>query len=276
MLGIWPLASSSEANTTLIFDDDMMFLIDAGMGVRALTKKLENYFKMRPIDISNVLITHEHTDHIKSVGAIWNKFHPQVWVNQVSMEKKANYFSKIPKPVNMVSSVLTWDGTYVGTSNMAAGNVIGITNFEIEPFSTKHDSVSSVGFVITHKPSGYKIGYITDTGAMTKLMYKKLEGVETLFIEADYDEESLNNYDDYDEFLKDRIKSNFGHLSNKQMTEAVNKIGIDVLDNLIIGHLSPRTNTPEKVREEIEKNIGNGWEIKAIIAPIENPIILLE
>lgn len=266
MLGIWPLASSSEANSTLIFDDDIMFLIDAGMGVRALTKSLEGYFKGK-VDLSNVFITHEHSDHIKSVGPIWSKWQCCVWVTQHSMKKKANYFDRIPKPGEDLVGISYLEGG-VPMDNMP--------NFIVEPFSTKHDSVASVGFLVTHEPSGYKIGYLTDTGAVTKLIYKKLEGVKTLFIEADYDDQMMIDYPDYDTMLKDRIRSNFGHLSNAQMTEAVNRIGIDKLDNLIVGHLSPRTNTPEKVKTEIENNISKEWADKTIIAPHPNPIILLE
>ena len=260
------MLSSSEANCTVIYDDKSAILIDAGIGVKLLNAKLLDKLP-KGHKISHILITHEHGDHIKGIGPIWSKHKSKVWVHQISMEKRAKYFERIPKK--------TLDADYEGyIEYIEPGVEFEVDNFKVTPFSTKHDSAFSVGFLIVHEPTGHKIGYLTDTGMVSRLMYSKMESVDTLFIEADYDELSLSEYLDYDELLKDRIRSSVGHLSNTQMAEAINKIGPDGLKNVVIGHLSRRTNSPELVKAELEKTVSKGFAERALVAPLEDPIKL--
>jgi len=241
---IFPIASSSDGNITLIESPQTCILIDCGIGIRALTKILGT----RINDITAMFITHEHSDHIEGAGPVGRKLGIPIYIHEHSYEVKKAYFEKC----NIV--------------NLKPGIEVTIKDLTIDPFSTKHDCRYSFGFVIK-ETDGPKLCYLTDTGMVTKLMLDKIKECNTFFIEADYDVDGLKKYAEYDDFLKERISGNFGHLSNDQAIEVVKQLDLNTIKKIIFGHLSKRTNSPECLNALLIKNFPNNLD-KFLLAPL--------
>jgi len=248
---IYSIASSSSGNCTVIEMNDYFILIDCGITLRAIKQLVKDLKKIKA-----VFITHEHGDHVSGLGALSRKLPGlPVYVNEASVNKKPRVFEDCNNIINIDS----------GTS-------ITVETLEILPFTTKHDSAYSVGFVINEVGQTKKFGFLTDSGKITPLMKSVLSECSALFIEADYDEDLLRDYEEYDELLKERISSDFGHLSNKQMLDFVETIGIQNLEFVIVGHLSHRTNSPMRVETLIQERFEPALAGKFKIAPLTYPV----
>jgi phosphoribosyl 1,2-cyclic phosphodiesterase len=245
---MFPIRSSSSGNCTAIEVGDTVILIDCGITLKALKQAIGDLQRIKA-----VFITHEHSDHISGVGPLSRKITCPFYINEQSLKKKEAHFADV-----------------VNLNNLTSGQEVLVDAcVAVNAFTTKHDSAYSVGFVITvvgHEKQ--KLGYVTDTGFITPMMAHALKECSAIFIEADYDDELLNECDQYDEFLKDRIRSNFGHLSNKQMLEFITQhLKIEDLEFVVVGHLSGRTNSPERVQSLLEAQFPEHIE-KFHIAPL--------
>jgi len=250
-LNIISIGSSSKGNCTLIYNDDTYILIDCGIAV----KKIKEATHREHFDA--VFITHEHGDHIKNAGPFGRATQTPIYVSDLvvkKLEAKNDRFFEncIIENIDDVSSYK-------------------IGSMTITPFSTKHDAAQAFGFKIEDKDT--KICYLTDTGSISKRMLDMIKDCNNFFIECDYDEDLLRDYDEYDEELKQRISSDFGHLSTQQMMELVESLGIDNVNMVVVGHLSERTNSPEKVKERLAVKFPNHLA-KFIVTPYTGVITL--
>ncbi len=227
---ILPIVSSSSGNCTALILDNDVVLIDCGTTLKVLKKALGDISRIKA-----VFITHEHSDHISGLGPLSRKLDVPFYVNKLCVRAKPTYF-------NSCKTIL----------DVEAGVPIVVENFgTFLPFTTKHDAAYSVGFIVTPKDGSYKLGYLTDTGFVTPMMLSNLQECDTLFLEADYDDEMLDAYEEYSDELKDRIRSNFGHLSNAQVVDLLSKLKHENLKEVIFGHLSPRSNSRDRVTDII-------------------------
>lgn len=241
------IGSSSSGNSTLIYNDDTSIIIDCGIPVKHVFEKTGRK------NFDALMITHDHSDHTKSAGALARKTKAPVYVSPLITTHDPDLFKNCT--LNDIDEISSFK----------------IGSMEIQPFSTKHDAVHSLGFVF--KDAKTKFCYLTDTGSVSKVMKEAIKDCNSYFIESDYDEELIDAYEGYDQLLKDRIKSNFGHLSTQQALNLVNDLDINRIKVVILGHLSPRTNSPEKVMERIKERFPNHVE-KFVIAPFEGIIEL--
>jgi phosphoribosyl 1,2-cyclic phosphodiesterase len=224
------LYSSSSGNSAIIESGSTAIMMDAGISY----KKIKEAYGDDP-KLNAILISHEHGDHIGSAGIVSRKTGAPVYLPQKSFEKKQTLFDDCV--VNFLEG----------------GETVEIGDFSISAFSTRHDSVASNGYVFTEKATMKKFGFLTDTGGITKLMRDSLQGCNGYFIESDYDEEELEKCAEYDDILKERIRSPYGHLSNQQSLEYVNTyLNLDTIEFIAFGHLSKNTNSPEIMRSRIE------------------------
>jgi phosphoribosyl 1,2-cyclic phosphodiesterase len=240
-VNIVTIGSSSSGNCTLVYNSDTHILIDAGIPVKHVIEKVRPVYGM-PEDkyphwkpnFDGVFITHEHSDHIKSAGALNRKLKTPIFVSPLVRDKKPTEFEKCSylHDINDVDKVV-------------------INSMTIQPFSTKHDAVQALGFIISDQDTVF--GYVTDTGSISKSMKTAILNCKSLMLECDYDEELLAEYGGYSRDLKDRISSSFGHLSNQMALEFIKtSLDINALKAIVIGHLSQNTNTPEKFIERMK------------------------
>ena len=247
------IASSSKGNCTVISSGDTNILIDCGISAKQIAK-------LSGLDsFDAVFISHEHGDHIGGVGVMGRKHCMPIYIHEESYKAKKNY-EKFYKNCD----IIYWEPE----------EDITVGDLTVHNFTSRHDSCYSYGFTVSEK-DGKKLGYLTDSGSISKLMLNSLKGCDAYFLEADYDKELLENHDDYAPILKERIMSNWGHLSNDQTMKLIKDLDMEQPEFIIFGHLSDKTNSPELVLEALEKTQPK-WDMnKIFIAPLIENIIEL-
>ena len=237
---IFPLYSSSSGNLYLLEDNTTNILIDVGVSYRNINNALSNINKTFD-DISAILITHEHSDHIKGINMICK--HHDIPIYTCSKTKK--YIENILKEKNISCDItaIKYDKSFK------------INDLTIIPFEISHDAVEPCGFHIISEDK--KISFATDLGVVNNTIMNYLFDSNYIVLEANYDNVMLE-YGAYPFHLKARIKGNKGHLSN---TDTANVIK-DVLTNnqdskFLIGHVSSNNNTIELAKQTIFDELNN-------------------
>ncbi|MBR4434909.1 MAG: MBL fold metallo-hydrolase [Clostridia bacterium] len=221
-----PLFSGSSGNASVIEAGDTMLLIDAGVTFKALSLALASV-GISPERLNGILITHDHSDHTRGVGVIAKKYGLPVYANGGTHLKMEPYIKGLP--FSSIRMFRTDEDFYIGDIN-------------ILPFKTPHDASESVGFVFTFK--GKKLTYMTDIGCFRESMLNIAAGSDLVFIESNHDIEMLKN-GTYPYYLKQRILSDRGHLSNDNCAKALIKLYETGVRFAVLAHLSDENNTPE-------------------------------
>ncbi|MDD4299783.1 MAG: MBL fold metallo-hydrolase [Methanomicrobium sp.] len=231
------LASGSKGNCTYIEGESGALLIDAGLSAKETFRRLLAAGG-NPELIKGILITHEHSDHIKGLDVLARRLDVPVFATQGTLwqfEDKRCSDKDISMRACRTDERFELDG------------------FEIEPFSTYHDACDPCGFCISE--NGSKLGFCTDTGHITNKMSDKLCSCDAVVIESNHCPLMLET-GPYPKFLKERIRDvNRGHLSNTAASEFIQKTGGDV-GKFILAHLSEENNTPVKALETARKSAG--------------------
>ena len=211
------IASGSNGNCCLVEDHGVSLLIDAGKSCREIEGRMSRLGKSLE-DVSGILITHGHSDHISGAGIISRKFEI---------------------PVYMTKEVFSTAGLGEFESRIFSGD-FDVNGLKVKPVTTSHN-VSSCGFVIS------KFGYFTDTGMVTKQMKKTIPGLNSILLESNHDVDMVSN-GHYPAFLKKWILSDEGHLSNDNASSIIQENG-KKLSFVLLGHLSENHNTPDIASE---------------------------
>ncbi len=229
------LSSSSSGNSYIVGNGKDFIIIDAGISGKKIIEGLET-LKIDKENIKGILITHEHTDHIKSVGVISKKLpNVKVYANKGTWD-----FIEEKVPPNKRETFNT-------------GETFLIENLKITSFAISHDAIEPVAFSISY--GNKNVTVLTDTGKVSEEMFCHLIQSDILVIEANY-EERLLTMCRYPWKIKQRIASDLGHLSNEETAEQLCKI----LENsqkerqVLLAHLSSENNFPELAYRTI-KNI---------------------
>lgn len=236
MLKFISFGSGSSGNCYFLYTEKDGLLIDVGIGIRALKKHFRDFGLTLP-QIHRVLITHDHADHIKSVGSINHDFHLPVYATAtVHQGIDRNYC--VTRKVNIADRHI-----------LTPGETVQLGDFTVTPFTVPHDSSDNVGYFI--EASGTNFCLITDAGAVTEEMAQYISKAYYLVIEANHDVEMLQQ-GPYPEHLKVRIVSGTGHLNNKACAEAIAQNMNEHLRHVWLCHLSEENNHPELARKTIE------------------------
>jgi len=219
------LASGSKGNAIFISNGSTSILVDAGLSGIEIERRLRST-GLNPEDLDAIIVSHEHTDHIQSVGVLSRRFDLPVYIN--SKTKKAA--SSQLKNIN--------DIRY-----FECGSAFMLKTLALHPFSISHDAEDPAGFTL--KQNGSKIGIATDLGIVTSMVKEHLKDCSLLVIEANHDQTMLAN-GPYPWPLKQRIKGRTGHLSNDDSKNLLNEIKHNKLEHVILAHLSETNNTHEK------------------------------
>ncbi len=231
------LGSGSSGNSYLLRTQNSGILIDAGIGIRSLKKSLKE-FGLSLDHVDAVLVTHDHADHIKAVGHLANDFEKPIYATElVHMGINRNY---------CITSKLT--DKHQCFLNKGAQTQIG--DFTITPFEVSHDSTDCVGYKVEHDEVVFCI--ITDCGQVTAHVAEAISTANYLVIEANH-EESMLASGPYPAYLKGRILSGQGHLSNKQCADALINYATPELRHVWLCHLSEENNHPELARKTVDQ-----------------------
>ena len=228
--------SGSSGNCYYLFTPEEGLLIDAGIGVRTLKK----YFKDRDMSISkvkNILITHDHADHIKAVGILSDDYQLPVYATQLVHEGICRNYCiarKVPEENRRV---------------LVPGVTVQVGPFSVTPFTVPHDSTDNVGYRVEY--DGVVFCLMTDVGHVTDTMKQHIADADYLVIEANHDTEMLKS-GPYPQHLKLRIASPTGHLSNADCARAIAENATARLKHAWLCHLSEENNHPELVRKTVE------------------------
>ena len=221
-------ASGSSGNCLLLENEETKLLIDAGISKRRVEAAL-NQLEYAMKEIGGVLITHEHSDHISGLEALAKTGLP------------------IYAPRTVAARILGAKPALDGCVQIIpVGEQFSLGSLQVLAFHTSHDTDESVGYRL----EGDGIyAHATDTGCITEEMRDALLGADTVLLESNHDEEMLR-YGPYPVYLKRRILSDHGHLSNAACAAFARELAASGTGRIILGHLSRENNTPGKAMAE--------------------------
>lgn len=225
-LSVCSLQSGSNGNCTFISNGRTNLLIDCGITLKALEESLYA-IGVSPKDIHGVFVTHEHSDHIKSVGPLSRRYGVPIFANTATwaaMEKKVGDVSS--QCVKLFNS----------------GSDVYFSDVCISSIKISHDSAEPVAFSVCE--GSKKVSVVTDLGIVNKSVLSFIEGSQLVFLEANHDVDMLVRCS-YPPILKQRILSAKGHLSNADCAQTILKLMSCGIHYILLSHLSKESNTPE-------------------------------
>ncbi|UIR56065.1 MBL fold metallo-hydrolase [Sphingobacterium sp. SRCM116780] len=224
------IASGSNGNCYYISKGDSAILIDAGINSKHIHLRMDNV-GILPTQIKAVFITHEHTDHIRGLSVFVKKYNIPVYITKGSYEG-----TRLHLPPHLVHIIAPDAVTEIGTLR-----IYGIPKY--------HDAKEPCSFLVSD--GSHNIAVLTDIGRPCKNVQHVIKHADVLLLESNYDEEMLRN-GRYSYFLKNRISSGWGHLSNTIALELFNTHRSSRLKHLVLTHLSGENNTVELVHAAFE------------------------
>lgn len=222
------LGSGSKGNGTLVEGGDTCLLIDCGFSLRDTERRLARLGRA-PGDLSAILVTHEHVDHVRGVFSLARKYHLPV-----RMTPGTALASQPPQALSPTLIDVHHDFT-VGA-------------LAVTPVAVPHDAREPVQFLLRHR--GRTLGVLTDLGCITPHVAECYRRCDALLLEANHDPELLAG-GTYPAFLKRRVGGDWGHLSNGQAAALLARIETGAMQSLVMAHISEQNNSPELVAEAI-------------------------
>lgn len=236
------LGSGSSGNCSLIETAEARILVDVGFSPRQIRHRLASIGRT-PENLSAILITHEHSDHISGLLGIADKYHIPVFCNRETQDATVWAFkSKWSKKTNLALEAADTFKSKIDWRLFSTGDTFELGDVSIETFPIPHDAQDPVGYIV-RTPAG-NFGFATDLGHVTKLVLERLRAANVLVLESNHDvkmlQESRRSW-----ALKQRILGRHGHLSNVAAAEATAQIMSSRLQHLYLAHLSDECNTPQ-------------------------------
>ncbi|MBW2336699.1 MAG: MBL fold metallo-hydrolase [Deltaproteobacteria bacterium] len=254
-LAVCTLASGSKGNATYVSDGQTSILIDAGLSGIELQRRLASR-DLCPENLNAIIVTHEHSDHVRGVGILSRRYKLPVYIN--------------PKTHQASPRI----GKLHETRPFECGTTFHVNKMAIHPFAISHDAENPAGFTIGQ--NGTTIGIATDLGIATAMVRQHLKRCALLIIEANHDPTMLET-GPYPWPLKQRIRGRTGHLSNPDSKKLLKKLQHGGLRHVILGHLSEINNTPQKAFDEVSRAItGCNAELTVADQYSSGPVIYLK
>ncbi|MFD0767580.1 MBL fold metallo-hydrolase [Bacillus sp. CGMCC 1.60114] len=228
------LASGSTGNALYVGTERQKLLVDAGLSGKAT----EALFQQAEIDINNIsgiLVTHEHSDHIKGLGVLARKYHLPVYANEKTWNAMEHLIGNIPTEQKFIFSI---------------GDVKTFGDIEVESFGVSHDAAEPMFYAFHH--NGRKLVVITDTGYVSDRMKGIIKGANAFVFESNHDVEMLR-MGRYPWSIKRRILSDVGHVSNEDAALAMTDVITDETKHIYLAHLSLDNNMKELARMSVEQ-----------------------
>ena len=244
MLNFCSLYSGSSGNSLYVETENTKLLVDCGVSCKKVEEGLKS-MDVDPSSIDAVIITHEHSDHVKGLGTFSKKYNVPIYANQETLDNMESQTSKIS--TNNINTFKVSDK-------------FNIKDIEILPFSISHDAANPCGFNIFK--DNKKISIATDIGTMDTKTIKNLEDSIFILLESNYDPDILR-CSPYPYLLKRRIAGPTGHLPNNKAGETISYLMQSGLQTAMLGHLSKENNFPELAYKTVtEELISNNKDVR--------------
>lgn len=224
------LFSSSDGNCTYIGSSQGGILIDVGVSAKRTEQALAD-IGISPSSLEAIFVTHEHSDHIKGIRVFAERYGIKVYSSAGTLAGM--------EELNAVTAKTKTD--VIPERGLEAGGMF------IRAFRTPHDSRESTGYSIV-TPDGKRLAVATDIGTVTEEIMNSVYGSDLILLESNHDVGMLQN-GPYPYFLKQRILSNHGHLSNENCAKTAVKLMESGTTRFVLGHLSKENNIPSLAYE---------------------------
>ena len=228
------LGSGSKGNSTVVESDTACVMVDCGFGLRNACTRLERIGKS-PADLTAIIVTHEHSDHWKGIGALSAKYNIPVYLSAGSLKAK-----EIQSGEALFNCIDSHKDFYVG-------------DICIKPVPVPHDAREPIQYILSN--GKVQLGILTDLGHFTPHVVSSYSKCDALLLECNYDDDMLLD-GPYPRFLKDRVSGMFGHLSNRQAADLLLALDLSRLKTLVIGHISAKNNDVSLIKAAIEPLCG--------------------
>lgn len=228
------LASGSTGNAFYIETDQARLLVDAGLSGKQMDK-LFNQVQVDPRGIDGILVTHEHSDHIKGLGILARKYDLPIFANEKTWHKMESSLGK-----------LTGEQKF----HFEANTVKTFADIDVESFSVSHDAVDPMFFVFHH--GNQKVSLVTDLGYVSDKIKKTIEGSNAFIFEANHDINMLQ-MGHYPWSVKRRILGDYGHVSNEDCGLALTDVITNETERVYLAHLSKDNNMKDLARMSVDQ-----------------------
>jgi phosphoribosyl 1,2-cyclic phosphodiesterase len=216
------LGSGSEGNALLVCAGQTRVLLDCGFGLKDSIARLSR-LGIAPEQLSGLVVTHEHGDHISGVAKLARKFDLPVWLTHGTLRSQPKAFANVGK-----------------LNEIDPHQAFAIGDIEVCPYPVPHDAAEPVQFVFGN--GAKRLGVLTDAGCGTPHIEAMLSGCDALVLECNHDSEMLA-HGNYPYSLKQRVGGRLGHLSNLESAAILAKLDASRLQHLVAAHLSQNNNT---------------------------------
>lgn len=238
MIDVYMLASGSSGNAVCIATENTRILIDTGLSGKRLASALEEV-GINPFSLDGLLISHDHNDHVSGAGIISRRFGIPIYATELTWQVLDEALGEVPDGCRRV---------------MPRAGRFRFRDLLVETFPLPHDAADPVGFFFDDGKN--KVALATDLGYVPSFAGQYLSRAHCLIVEANHDEEMLIK-GPYPRWLKQRVLSNSGHLSNRAAGESLAGLLSEQTRHVILAHLSEQNNKPslalDTVSMELEK-----------------------
>lgn len=245
------LASGSTGNAFYIGTEQQKLLVDAGLSGKQL-ERVMSQVDVDPHDLNGILVTHEHSDHIKGLGILARRYNLPIYANEKTWKAMEGQIGKITTDQKFEFSMET---------------VKAFGDLEVESFGVSHDAAEPMFYVFHH--NGKKVALVTDTGYVSERIKKTVEDADAYIFESNHDVEMLR-MGRYPWNVKRRILGDKGHVSNEDSALALTDIIGNSTKRIYLAHLSQDNNMKDLAR----MSVGNMLKERGI--PLGNAIDLFD
>jgi phosphoribosyl 1,2-cyclic phosphodiesterase len=241
------LGSGSSGNCGLMQTQDAAFLIDAGFSSKRIGEMLARR-NVSPEQIEAIFITHEHTDHIQGLRGLRKYKNIKFFANKNTAE--------------VIEQKFSFD---IAWQTFSTGEKFNLGNLSISSFSVPHDAADPIGYVFSFIGNGEgtirSIAWMTDLGYIPSHVIKNVADVNLLIIESNYDNKLLALDRKRPPYIKARIRSRYGHLSNEAAVNFIKSSGSNQWKKIVFAHVSADCNSESSIKELLEKSDMPNFEI---------------